>query len=58
MSYNNVLRKAQTMRVFTKIKGELVVWEVSGVEIDEAIKLVRNEVGLKHRVPILCLVKY
>lgn len=46
------------MRVFTKIKGELVVWEVADMTYEEAIKAARNEVGLKHRGAILALVKY
>lgn len=46
------------MRVFTKIKGELVVWEVTDMTYTEALKAVRDEVGLKHRGAILALVKY
>lgn len=47
------------MRIFTKIKGTLACWDVSDdMTIEQAIKAVRDEVGLKHRGVILALVKY
>lgn len=46
------------MRIFTKVNGKLVAWDVSDMTYDEAVKAVRAEVGLKHRGAILALVKY
>ena len=46
------------MRVFTKINGQLACWQFEGDGYAEAIKAVRDEVGLKHRDAILALVKY
>ena len=46
------------MRVFTKINGQLACWDVSDMPYEEAVKAVRDEVGLKHRGAILALVKY
>ena len=47
------------MRVFTKINGQLACWDVSDdMTYEDAIKAVRDEVGLKHRSAILALVKY
>lgn len=46
------------MRVFTKVDGKLACWDVLGCDYLTAIKLIRDEVGLKHRGAILCLVKY
>lgn len=46
------------MRVFTKVDGKLACWDVLGCDYDEAIKLVRDELGVGHRGAILALVKY
>lgn len=46
------------MRVFTKVKGELICWEVTDMTYEEAIKAARDEVGLQHKGAILALVKY
>jgi len=47
------------MRVFTKINGNLLCWDVDTTDPELAIKTVRDEVGLiKHRGAILALVKY
>lgn len=46
------------MRIFTKINGELAVWQVEGSSYADAIKLVRDELGVGHKAPILALVKY
>ena len=46
------------MRIFTKINGELASWDVFDLSYEDAVKAVRDEVGLKHRVAILALVKY
>ena len=46
------------MRVFTRVGGKLQVWQAKGMEYDEAIKAVRDELGVKHKPPILVLVKY
>ena len=46
------------MRVFTKIDGKLACWQIDGVECSEAIKMVRNELGVGHKPVILALVKY
>lgn len=46
------------MRIFTKVDGKLIAWDVSDMTYEEAVKAVRAEVGLKHRGAILALVKY
>lgn len=46
------------MRVFTKINGQLACWQIHGLEYTEAIKTVRDELGVGHRSTILALVKY
>ncbi len=46
------------MRVFTKINGELAVWQIDGMTHDEAIMAVRAELGSEHRGAVLALVKY
>ena len=46
------------MRVFTKVNGNLLCWDVDTTDPELAIKIVRDEVGLKHRGTILALVKF
>lgn len=46
------------MRVFTKINGKLLSWEANNMDYLEAVKAVRDEIGVKHRGAILALVKY
>ena len=46
------------MRVFTKINGEIAVWDVPDMTYTEAISAVRDELGVGHRGAILALVKY
>ena len=46
------------MRVFTKVKGELICWEVTDMTYEEAISAVRDELGVGHRGAILALIKY
>ena len=46
------------MRVFTKIDGKLACWQIEGSGYADAIKAVRNELGVGHRGAILALVKY
>lgn len=46
------------MRVFTKINGELAVWQIEGSGYADAIKTVRDELGVGHKSTILALVKY
>lgn len=46
------------MRVFTKINGKLACWEIEGSGYADAIKMVRDELGVKHKPVILALVKY
>jgi hypothetical protein len=46
------------MRVFTRVSGKLAVWEAPGMDYQEAIKCVRDELGAKHKATILALVKY
>jgi len=47
------------MRVFTKINGELAVWDCSpDTHYTFAIKFVRDELGVGHKGAILALVKY
>ena len=52
------LSQRDTMRVFTKVNGNLLCWDVDTTDPELAIKTVRDEVGLKHRGTILALVKY
>lgn len=46
------------MRVFTKVNGQLLVWEVLDVTAPEAIEMVRQELGPDHKATVLALVKY
>lgn len=46
------------MRVFTKVNGKLAVWDVADMTADEAIRAVRDELGVGHKPVILALVKY
>jgi len=46
------------MRVFTKVNGNLLVWEVESTDPTEAIRAVRDELGVGHKPVILALVKY
>jgi len=46
------------MRIFTRVNGELQVWETNVTDPAMAITLVKNELGLAHRSPVLALVKY
>ena len=46
------------MRVFTKVNGNLLVWEVENMSHTEAISAVRDELGVGHKPAILALVKY
>lgn len=47
------------VRVFTKIDGHLACWECdAGETYAEAIKAVRDELGVAHKGAILALVKY
>jgi hypothetical protein len=46
------------MRVFTKINGELAVWQIEGSNYETAVKLVRAELGTEHKAAVLALVKY
>jgi len=46
------------MRVFTKIDGKIAVWQVEGSDYAEAIRAVRDELGVDHKPAILALVKY
>lgn len=47
------------MKVFTRVNGKLCGWEVHGEYTPEqVIKLLRDELGVKHKATILCLVKY
>lgn len=45
------------MHVYTKIDGKLAVFNVDTEDTDEAIKVVRDEVGLRHKPTILALVR-
>lgn len=45
------------MRVYTRIKGKLAVFNVDTADTGEAIKTVRDEVGLRHKSVILALVE-
>ncbi len=46
------------MRVFTKVNGEIRVWEIDTLDPEEAIKALRDELGAGHKPTILALVKY
>lgn len=46
------------MRVYTRLNGKLACWQVEDLDADTAVKLVRDELGLKHKATILVLVKY
>ena len=46
------------MRIFTKVKGELVVYETNTDNIALAIQMVKDELGAGHKSPVLALVKY
>jgi hypothetical protein len=46
------------MRVFTKLDGKLACWQIEGSGYADAIKMVRDELGVGHRGSILALVKY
>lgn len=46
------------MRVFTKVNGNLLVWEVDSNDHTAAIAAVRDELGVGHKPVILALVKY
>lgn len=46
------------MRIFTRVNGELQVWETNVTDPATAIALVKNELGMAHRSPVLALVKY
>ena len=46
------------MRVFTKIDGKLAVWQIEDMTYEEAIRAVRDELGVGHKGTILALVKY
>jgi hypothetical protein len=46
------------MRVFTKVNGNLLVWDVENMTHTEAIAAVRDELGVGHKPVILALVKY
>jgi hypothetical protein len=46
------------MRVFTKVNGQLLVWEVTDVTASEAIQMVKDELGPDHKNTVLALVKY
>lgn len=46
------------MRVFTKIDGKIAVWKVSDMTYEQAVKAVRDELGVGHKPAILALVKY
>ena len=46
------------MRIFTKLKGELIVYETNTDDIALAIQMVKDELGPEHKVPVIALVKY
>lgn len=46
------------MRIFTKVKGELIVYETNTNDIALAIKMVKDELGADHKATVLALVKY
>lgn len=43
-------------KVYTKIQGNLVAFEVDTSDTDEAIKAVRDELKLRHKATILAVV--
>ena len=45
------------MRVYTKVNDKLAVFNVDTEDTEEAIKIVRDAVGLRHKGTILALVK-
>lgn len=45
------------MRVYTQINGKLAVFNVDTADTGEAIKTVRNAVGLRHKGVILALIE-
>lgn len=45
------------MHVYTKINDKLAVFNVDTEDTDEAIKMVRDEVGLRHKPTILALIE-
>ncbi len=46
------------MRIFTKLNGELIVYETNTTDIALAIQMVKEELGAEHKTPVLALVKY
>ena len=48
------------MRIFTKVNGELVVWntDASWDNVHLAVEQVKQELGAGHKSPVLILVKY
>jgi hypothetical protein len=50
--------KRMFMRVFTKVNGEIRVWEIDTLDPEEAINALRDELGVGHKPTILALVKY
>ena len=45
------------MHVYTKINDKLAAFNVDTESPEEVIKVVRDEVGLRHRETILCLIR-
>jgi acetoin utilization deacetylase AcuC-like enzyme len=45
------------MHVYTKIKDKLAAFNVETTDVDEAIKMVRDAVGLRHKGTILALIQ-
>ena len=46
------------MRIFTKVDNKLIVYETNTDDIAVAIQLVKDELGVTHKTPVLALVKY
>ncbi len=46
------------MRIFTRVNGEIQVWETNVSDPAIAIQLVKKELGLAHKSPVLALVKF
>jgi hypothetical protein len=48
------------MRIFTKVNGELVVYDTDATweNLPLAIEQVKQELGAGHKAPVLVLVKY
>jgi len=46
------------LRIFTKLNGELIVYETNTTDIALAIQMVKEELGAEHKTPVLALVKY